>query len=157
MSHIPVPVALEPLAPAADGLRVLHILDICLPMLTGYTIRSRDIIHGERSLGMKPSVISSPVYNFRSPGAVDATIDGISYKRTPIDGPMGLAIRKQWPVLKELSAIKLLQDRIVKELRSGAFDIVHAHSPAICGVAGLRAAHQGGARLVYEIRVVWED
>src|SRR5665213_2887798 len=94
----------------AQGLRVLHILDICLPMLTGYTIRSRDIIHGERSLGMLPAVISSPVYNFRSPGAVDAVIDGISYKRTPIDGVLGLAIRKQWPVLKELAAMKLLQN-----------------------------------------------
>ncbi|HEY5331472.1 MAG TPA: glycosyltransferase [Acidobacteriaceae bacterium] len=142
---------------AARGLRVLHILDICLPMLTGYTIRSRDIIHGERSLGMEPSVISSPVYNFRSPGAVDAVIDGISYKRTPIDGVLGLAIRKQWPVLKELAAIELLQNRIVKELRSAKYDVIHAHSPAICGIAGLRAAKKCGVPFVYEIRAFWED
>src|ERR1700733_6693953 len=115
MSTFPVPVLPEQIFAPAHGLRVLHILDICLPMLTGYTIRSRDIIHGERSLGMEPSVISSPAYNFRSPGAVDAVIEGISYKRTPIDGALGLAIRKQWPVLKELAAIELLQSRIVKE------------------------------------------
>ena len=126
-------------------------------MLTGYTIRSRDIIHGERSLGMEPSVISSPVYNFRSPGAVDAVIDGISYKRTPIDGVLGLPIRKQWPVLKELAAIQLLTSRIVEELRSGRFDVVHAHSPAICGIAALRAARQCGVPFVYEIRAFWED
>lgn len=144
-------------SPVAQGLRVLHILDICLPMLTGYTIRSRDIIHGERSLGMEPAVISSPVYNFRSPGAVDAVIDGISYKRTPIEGGLGLAIRKQWPVLKELAAITLLERRIVRELRTGAYDMVHAHSPAICGVAGLRAARKCRVPFVYEIRAFWED
>jgi glycogen synthase len=157
MATSSVPVALDAPSASVQGLRVLHILDICLPMLTGYTIRSRDIIHGERSIGMEPSVISSPVYNFRSAGATDAVIDGISYKRTPIDGSMGLPVRKQWPVLKELAAINLLERRIVKELRSGNYDMVHAHSPAICGVAGLRAARKCRVPFVYEIRAFWED
>lgn len=157
MSTSPTSVTAQNLPASTRGLRVLHILDICLPLLTGYTIRSRDIIHGQRTLGMEPSVISSPVYNLRANDSADAVIDGVSYKRTPITGLLALPIRKRWPVLKELAAIKLLQDRIVQELRSGAYDLVHAHSPAICGIAGLRAARQCKLPFVYEIRAFWED
>ena len=36
-------------------------------------------------------------------------------------------------------------------------DILHAHSPALCGMAGLRAARAAGLPFVYEIRAFWED
>jgi hypothetical protein len=31
-------------------------------------------------------------------------------------------------------------------------DVLHAHSPALCGMAGLRVARKLGIPLVYEIR-----
>ncbi|HEY6817631.1 MAG TPA: TIGR04063 family PEP-CTERM/XrtA system glycosyltransferase, partial [Croceibacterium sp.] len=36
-------------------------------------------------------------------------------------------------------------------------DVLHAHSPALCGMAALRAARRHGLPLVYEIRAFWED
>jgi glycosyltransferase involved in cell wall biosynthesis len=36
-------------------------------------------------------------------------------------------------------------------------DVLHAHSPALCGMAALRAARRLGIPLVYEIRAFWED
>ena len=35
--------------------------------------------------------------------------------------------------------------------------MLHAHSPALCGMAALRAARRHGIPLVYEIRAFWED
>src|SRR5690606_12003123 len=36
-------------------------------------------------------------------------------------------------------------------------DVLHAHSPALCGMAALRAARRHGLPLLYEIRAFWED
>jgi len=35
--------------------------------------------------------------------------------------------------------------------------VLHAHSPALCGLAGLRAARRHDLPLLYEIRAFWED
>jgi glycosyltransferase involved in cell wall biosynthesis len=53
--------------------------------------------------------------------------------------------------------IHLLRKRIEEVLDSENFDIVHAHSPALCGVAGMQAARSRGVHFVYEIRSFWED
>lgn len=157
MSTAPASLEVET-PPATRPLRVLHVLDISLPLVTGYTIRSRDIVNAQRHLGMQPSVLSSAAHNLRAPGAADANLDGTWYKRTAVEGSLlALPLRKQWPVLKEISAIRVLQQRIVEELRQGSYDLVHAHSPAICGLAGVRAAAQCKLPFVYEIRAFWED
>ncbi|MDT8280533.1 MAG: glycosyltransferase, exosortase A system-associated, partial [Erythrobacter sp.] len=36
-------------------------------------------------------------------------------------------------------------------------DIIHAHSPALCGAAARRAARALGVPFVYEVRAFWED
>ena len=36
-------------------------------------------------------------------------------------------------------------------------DVLHAHSPALCGQAALRAGRALGVPVVYEIRAFWED
>ena len=35
--------------------------------------------------------------------------------------------------------------------------IIYAHSPALCGLAGLQAARKRGLPFVYEVRAFWED
>jgi glycosyltransferase involved in cell wall biosynthesis len=42
-------------------------------------------------------------------------------------------------------------------LEQHEFDLVHAHSPALCGVAAARAARGHALPFVYEIRSFWED
>ncbi|MFX8543066.1 glycosyltransferase, partial [Acinetobacter baumannii] len=36
-------------------------------------------------------------------------------------------------------------------------DVIHAHSPALCGLAAVRAGKRLGLPVVYEIRAFWED
>ena len=46
---------------------------------------------------------------------------------------------------------------IVRLAREWRPDVLHAHSPALSGMAGLKAARALGVPLVYEIRAFWED
>ncbi|MGZ3266310.1 MAG: TIGR04063 family PEP-CTERM/XrtA system glycosyltransferase, partial [Croceibacterium sp.] len=46
---------------------------------------------------------------------------------------------------------------IVRLAREWRPDILHAHSPALSGMAALKAARALGVPLVYEIRAFWED
>ncbi len=142
----------------ARPIRVLHVLDISLPMLAGYTIRSRGLIHAQKSIGMEPSVVSSPAHQLRARDAQDETIEGIRYKRTPIDrGFFSIPLNRSWPVAKEIAAIKILEARLANELQTGEYDLVHAHSPVLCGLPALRAARKYKLPFVYEIRAFWED
>jgi PEP-CTERM/exosortase A-associated glycosyltransferase len=107
---------------------------------------------------MKPSVVTSPLHQQDDPTGQDTAVGGISYLRTiPAKSLAARAIQNRWPFLRELSVVGLLQKRIKSILRAGKFDIVHAHSPALCGLAGLRAAKACGVPFVYEIRAFWED
>jgi PEP-CTERM/exosortase A-associated glycosyltransferase len=42
-------------------------------------------------------------------------------------------------------------------IRTWRPDVLHAHSPALCGLAALRAARRHDLPLLYEIRAFWED
>ncbi len=132
-------------------------LDISLPLLTGYTIRSRGLITAQSALGMEPRVVSSPIHNIREAAAQDTAIDGVPYLRTPVRGVFAQALRNNRPLAREIGVVHLLQRRLVEELRSRSYDILHAHSPALCGLAALRASRSTGVPFVYEIRAFWED
>jgi PEP-CTERM/exosortase A-associated glycosyltransferase len=92
------------------------------------------------------------------PGAIDNTIDAVSYRRTPLQGSVAsLALNRRIPVLREAMVVKLLRQQILTVLDEHLFDIVHAHSPALCGLAALQAANARKVPFVYEIRAFWED
>jgi PEP-CTERM/exosortase A-associated glycosyltransferase len=85
-------------------------------------------------------------------------LDGVLHLRTPIKDRLACkAIRDQWTILREVLVIRLLRRRVVALLRRWDFDIVHAHSPALCGLAAAQAAGKCGLPFVYEIRAFWED
>jgi PEP-CTERM/exosortase A-associated glycosyltransferase len=127
-------------------------------VLDGYSQRSRSIIAAQLEQGFSPLVLTSPLHRQDDPSASDTLLDGIHYLRTP--DPLGLpgrAIRGRWPILRELSIVQALRRRTVALLKNQAFDIVHAHSPALCGLAASQAARSCGVPFVYEIRAFWED
>ena len=128
-------------------MRVLHVLDISIPMLAGYTSRSRYIVRAQRELGLDPVVVTS----VRQPNPerrLVEEIDGIRYYRTPWPDP---AVRR--PLLE----MHHLRRRIVEVARREAVDVIHAHSSILCGLPGYAAARQLGLPCVYEIRAFWED
>ena len=139
-------------------LRVLHVLDHSWPVLDGYAQRSRSIIAAQAQLGMQPSVVTSSLHESDDPSSSDVSLDGISYFRTHADaGIARYAIRRRWPVAREMSIVRLLRRRIELLLATHKFDVIHAHSPALCGLAAWQAARRHDLPFVYEIRSFWED
>jgi glycogen(starch) synthase len=140
------------------SLRVLHVLDHSWPVLDGYSQRSRSIISTQAQLGMKPSVLTGALHETDDPTSSEIFLDGIRYWRTPCSkGVATRAIRGRWPFLRELAVMYLLRKRIGALLETESFDVIHAHSPALCGLAALYAARAHRIPFVYEIRCFWED
>lgn len=138
-------------------MRVLHVLDISVPMLAGYTSRSRYIVNNQKALGLDPVVLTSVRHENES-GAAMEQIDGIRYHRTPSPGPGFMKERaEETPVLKEMLEINHLRQRIVEVAQREQVDLIHGHSSILCGIPAFLAARQLGIPCVYEIRAFWED
>ncbi len=139
-------------------LRVLHVLDHSWPVLDGYSQRSKSLLAAQLHLGFRPSVLTSPLHQADDPLASEISLDGVPYFRTYV--PQGLAgrpIRAGWPIVRELSVVRLLRRRIQELLETNSYDVVHAHSPALCGLAASLAARSQNIPFVYEVRSFWED
>ena len=143
-----------------DSLRhhVLHILDHSRPLLSGYSVRSHGLINAQKAIGFISEALTSPLHQLDDPEATDTTIDEVSYRRTPLKpGIERYLLDRRVPVLREMAVVRLLRERILGALDARPFDIVHAHSPALCGLAALQAATTRRIPFVYEIRAFWED
>lgn len=139
-------------------MRVLHVLDHSRPLLSGYAVRSHSLLAAQKEIGLAPEVVTGPLHQLDDATSEDVTINGLCYRRTGL--PHGLdrrLLKRRVPVLRELTVVRLLRKRILDLLDAGAFDIVHAHSPALCGLAALQAANARSLPFVYEIRAFWED
>ena len=128
--------------------RVLHVLDHSLPLHSGYTFRTRAILKSQQRAGMTVRAITGQRHAAEGPPV--ETIDGLTFLRTPgrPSGPPGL---REW---REIGCLADAIDRAIEDWRP---DVIHAHSPALCGLAALRSARRHAIPLVYEIRAFWED
>ncbi len=81
------------------------------------------------------------------------TVDGLDFYRSPNINPViaKIPLLNQWAVVKSLE--KRL-DEIISEIKP---DILHAHSPALNGLAALKVSKKFNIPLVYECRAFWED
>ncbi|MFA9200043.1 MAG: TIGR04063 family PEP-CTERM/XrtA system glycosyltransferase [Cypionkella sp.] len=128
--------------------RVLHVLDHSLPLHSGYTFRTRAIMAAQAASGLEVRGITGLRHN--SDGPATEAVDGLLFHRTPgtATGPAGM---------REWREIGRLADAIVALARDWRPDVLHAHSPALCGLAAIRAGRALGIPVVYEIRAFWED
>jgi PEP-CTERM/exosortase A-associated glycosyltransferase len=133
-----------------DMTRVLHILDHSLPLHSGYTFRTRAILGAQAALGLEVRGVTGLRHSAPIEMHQPALHDELAFYRTPgaAEGPPGV---REW---REIAALANRIEAIAREWRP---DILHAHSPALCGLAGLRAARRLGIPFVYEIRAFWED
>jgi glycogen synthase len=139
-------------------IRVLHVLDHSWPVHTGYSLRSLHMVAAQNRMGLRPQVVTGPLQLTDDPQATDTVVDGISYWRTPLkDSLSAWAITGRRPVLRESAVVRLLRRRILDLVDREPVDVIHAHSPALCGLAALRAARARNLPFVYEVRAFWED
>ncbi len=132
-------------------MKILHIFDHSLPLHSGYTFRSRAILQQQRQLGFETSHVTSPKHPTSEQGTEQA--EGFSFYRT-------LPYRSWFwrlPLLKELAVVLAVKQRLLQLIEQEKPDILHAHSPALNGLAALWAAKKTGLPVVYEIRAFWED
>ncbi|MGB8543316.1 MAG: glycosyltransferase [Candidatus Acidiferrales bacterium] len=138
--------------------RVLHVLDHSRPLLSGYSVRSHSLITAQKHIGLFPQAVTGPLHGTDDAGAREITIDDIVYRRSALEpGIEQRIIQSRIPVLREMSVVRLLRQRILEIVDEQTFDVIHAHSPALCGLAAMQAAKAHGIPFVYEIRAFWED
>ena len=132
-------------------MKILHVLDHSIPLHSGYTFRTRSILNEQRRLGYETCHVTSPKQGVTEQ-AVE-TVDGLTFYRTAVpDGFMS-----KLPVFNQMAIIDPLAKRILEVIEEEKPDILHAHSPALNGLAALKASKKSGIPLVYEIRAFWED
>lgn len=128
--------------------RVLHVLDHSLPLHSGYTFRTRAILKAQEAMGWEVRGVTGPRYH--AGVAAREHFDGLTFHRSAgeASGP---------PLWREWREISLFEQGIEAAVQDWRPDVIHAHSPALCGMAALRVARRHGIRCVYEIRAFWED
>jgi len=132
-------------------MKVLHILDLSLPSINGYSSRSDAIIRNLRLLGVETAQMTCQVYTNFSDSKED--VDGITYHRTNQSKGMFRNI----PLLGYIDHVFHLAKRIEEVVSIEKPDVIHAHSPMLNGLAGLLVRKRTGIPLVYEVRAFWED
>jgi len=132
-------------------MRILHILDHSIPLHSGYTFRTRAILEHQRAMGWETFHLTSSKQGIS--GTSKEQVDGLQFYRTlPASGVMS-----KLPVINQLCGIRQLEKRIAEVIPEVQPDLLHAHSPALNGIAALRAARNCDIPAVYEVRAFWED
>ncbi len=132
--------------------RILHVLDHSLPLHSGYTFRTRAIMKAQGIAGWDVAAITGvrQYQHGQIPERLVEEVEGLTFHRT-LEGAAGPSPLREW------REVNVLCEAIIKLHKIWPFDLLHAHSPALNGLAAARAAQQLGIPLVYEIRAFWED
>ena len=135
-------------------MKILHIFDHSIPLHSGYTFRSRSILEQQRAMGWETDHITSAKHTQAVKDYMpEEEVDGYHFFRTPLlDNPI-----YHLPILNQMLVINSLRKRLAEVIPLVKPDILHAHSPALNGLAAVNVARQFNLPLVYEIRAFWED
>ncbi len=132
-------------------LRILHVFDHSLPLHSGYTFRSANILRGQRQLGWETFHLTSPKQGKLE--REEETVDDLHFFRTPLPtGPLS-----RLPLLNQWAFMRATERRLLELARQLKPDLLHAHSPVLNAFPALHVGHQLGIPVVYEIRAFWED
>tara|TARA_B110000503_G_scaffold34861_2_gene56911 strand:- start:35640 stop:36860 length:1221 start_codon:yes stop_codon:yes gene_type:complete len=134
-------------------MHVLHVLDHSIPLQSGYTFRTLAILKEQRALEWKTTQVTGPKHNPGQAIAPVETVDGFEFYRC--QGSESLFERLS--VIGQWSVISALTKRLIEVAHKERPDVIHAHSPALNGVAAIRTGRALGLPVVYEIRGFWED
>ena len=132
-------------------MKIVHIFDHSFPLQDGYSARSLAILQEQQNRGWKVFPLTGP----RQGSTKDETesVFGINFFRTKNKG----ALMFKLPLVKQFWTIWVIYQRLKVVVANTKPDVLHAHSPALNGVAALWVARQCKLPLVYEVRAFWED
>jgi PEP-CTERM/exosortase A-associated glycosyltransferase len=132
-------------------MKILHVLDHSIPLHSGYTFRTLAILRQQATMGYQTCHVTSPKHGNQH-ASIDE-VDGLRFYRS--QQPQGWMAKL--PLINQLALIAPMRDRILEAIAQEKPDVIHAHSPALNGLAALAAAKITGLPLVYEVRAFWED
>ena len=132
-------------------MKVLHLLDHSIPLHSGYTFRTRSILKQQNLLGIETCHVTSPKHG-NSEAEIEI-VDGLKFYRS---APISAGV-SHIPLFNQLANIAPMVKRLLEVIEIEKPDIIHAHSPALNGLAALKAGRKAGLPVVYEIRAFWED
>src|SRR5260370_22672695 len=146
------------LAVTVRPLRGLDVLDHSWPVHTGYSIGRLHLLAAQYRVGLRPQALPGPLQIVDDPNAKETVVENITYRRTPFLGKFSeWVISRRRPILREVAIVHLIRNRILEVVENEPLDLIHAHSPALCGLGALQAARSKHIPFVYELRAFLED
>jgi PEP-CTERM/exosortase A-associated glycosyltransferase len=124
-----------------------------LPVVAGYTSRARAILENQAAIGIDAMAVTGLRQTVSDVSSEH--IGGIRHYRTHV--PNALGQLRQAPIAREVIDMAALGSRVLDVARENKVDLIHAHSPVLCGMPAHAAARRLGIPSVYEIRAFWED
>lgn len=135
-------------------MKILHVLDHSIPLHSGYTFRTKNLLTGQSNLGWETFHITSPKHNAVQNSNLNyEDVDGLRFYRSDVLSKKLQSV----PIVGQWAAVKGLQkrlDALVDEIKP---DIIHAHSPSLNAIASFPIGEKYSTPVVYEIRAFWED
>ena len=132
-------------------MKVFHLLDVSRPSVNGYSSRSDAIIRNLMALGVETCQLTSEKYD-KFENLVEE-VEGITYYRTTRAKGMFTRV----PLLSYIDHVRHMTDRAMEVIEKEKPDVIHAHSPMLNGLVGLRLRERTGMPVLYEVRAFWED
>jgi PEP-CTERM/exosortase A-associated glycosyltransferase len=132
-------------------LKILHVLDHSIPLHSGYTFRTLSILREQRKLGWETLHLTSTKHFAAKDD--EESVDGWHFFRTRSTPTLS----RRLPVLNQAMVVNDTARRLDEVVRKVQPNLIHAHSPALNGLAAIRVARKHRLPVVYELRACWED
>jgi PEP-CTERM/exosortase A-associated glycosyltransferase len=132
-------------------MRILHVFDHSIPLQSGYAFRSLAILESQRNLGWEIQQMTGPKH--KGADRLEEDINGFLFFRTP----RSTGIFARTPILQQAAVVRAMEKRLQEMVQRTKPSIIHAHSPALNGLAALRVGRKNAVPVVYEVRAFWED
>lgn len=142
-------------------MRIMHLLYQSLPHLVGSSIRSRDILISQKSVGLEVIVVTSPFQLSTDRQVRKEVIHDIEYIRTANPNTKlrisegdkkSLFIR-----LRKFFKIFSFTYKVFLIAKANKVEIIHSHATFFMGFAGKFIAVILGVPFVYEVRSLWDE
>ncbi|MBL4803149.1 MAG: glycosyltransferase, exosortase A system-associated [Emcibacter sp.] len=132
-------------------MRILHVFDHSIPLHSGYTFRSYQILREQRALGYETVHVTS--IKHLNPESSEETVEDLKFFRTTEYNKLFSKL----PVINQYEVVRSLKKRLRQILEIEKVDVIQAHSPMLNGMAAVAVGKEFNIPVLYEIRAFWED